>query len=573
MSKGLTQRIFPFLEWFPEVKNSWKSDMLAGLTGMVIVMPQAIAFAIIAGLPIVYGFYTAIISPIIASLFGSSWKSVSGPTVAMSIVTYATVSKFFNHETELESYVALTLTLTLIMGMIQFLMGVIKMGKLVNFISHSVIVGFTAGAAVLISIKQLRHILDVTVPNNLNIVETIQYLGTHLSSANTLTLIVGISSLAIGILMNKFIPKVALLAAIILGSLLAFFMGGSEAGITTLQGVKATFPSFAIPKLEGANYADLFSSALVLAILGSIQSVAIGKSMALKSQEKLNSSQEFIGQGLSNLVGSMFSCYASSASFTRSAVNQQAGGKTPMAAIFSALFLFLALLLIAPLTEHLPKATMGGVILLVAYKLIDFEHIKRIWKSSKREFFVFGVTLLGTIFIRELEYALLAGVIASFIFYVEKTSRPNVATMGLNDKKNFINVIRQSDLSECPQMKIIRIDGAIYFGALENIQKAFQEIEDHTDIKHIMLAAQGVNFVDLAGAEWMVHEAKKWKDKGGGIYFAGLKIVAQNVLQDGGFKDQIGHDYFFPNRTEAMIALNKILDPSKCNQCKHRNIV
>ena len=213
---------------------------------------------------------------------------------------------------------------------------------------------------------------------------------------------------------------------------------------------------------------------------------------------------------------------------------------------------------------------MGGVILLVAYNLIDFEHIKRIYYSSKRELAVFGITFLGTILFKELEIALIIGVLFSFLFYLERTSRPNMATMALNDKQSFVNIIRDDELKECPQLKVVRIDGSIYFGALEFISKQFEVFEKDKHIDSILIVAHGVNFIDLSGAEWLVHEAEKWKKKGGGLYLVGSKLISQDVLRNGGFMDQIGKDHFFSNKTDAIEALYKRMDKVKCESCTAR---
>ena len=410
------RRIFPFLVWLPLVKNTWKDDLIAGITGTIIVIPQAVAFAMIAGLPPIYGFYTAMITPIVAALFGSSYHLISGPTTAISIVVYSTLVKFVNPETDLESFISLAFVLTFLAGLFQLAMGLLRMGKLVNFVSHSVIIGFTAGAGILIAFKQLKHVFGIAVPQGSTIYEILDYIVEHISETNWYVFIVAVGTLLIALLVRRFIKPLSryyMLIAMVLGSFLALALGNDANGIETVGTLPSNLPPFRIPDLSYDNINALSSGAMVLALLGLIEAVAIGRSISLRTHQKIDGNQEFIGQGMSNLAASFFSSYAGSGSFTRSGVNHQAGAKTPFSAILASLFLMVVLLLFAGYASYLPKAAMGGIILLVGYNLIDFHHIKQVYKSSGRELIILGITLIGTLFF-DLEFALFAGIITSF---------------------------------------------------------------------------------------------------------------------------------------------------------------
>jgi len=555
----MLQKIFPFLTWLPLVKNSWKDDVIAGLTGTIIVIPQAVAFAMIAGLPPIYGFYTAMITPIIAALFGSSYHLISGPTTAISIVVYSTLIKFVNPETDLEAFISLALVLTFLAGLFQFAMGLLKMGKLVNFVSHSVIIGFTAGAGILIAFKQLKHVFGLKVPQGSTIVEIVMYIFNHISETNWYVFIVAMGTMGIALVIKLLIKPLSryyMLIAMILGSFFAIWMGGVENGIQTVGSVPSNLPPFRIPDFSYENVAKLSSGAMVLALLGLIEAVAIGRSIALHTHQKISGNQEFIGQGLSNMIASFFSSYAGSGSFTRSGANHQAGAKTPMAAIFSSLFLMVVLLLLASYASYLPKAAMGGIILLVGYNLIDFHHIKQVLKSSGRELIVLAITLLGTLFF-DLEFALLAGIFSSFFFYLERTSKPNIATLAVNKNGRLINNIRDSQALECSNMKILRIDGSLYFGSIEKISDYLSNLYDQNEIQHVLIAADGINFIDLAAAEWLTHEIIKWEKNRGGIYISSLKIVSQDVIKKGGFDNKMGNDIFFKDKKSAIMEIHK----------------
>ena len=298
-----------------------------------------------------------------------------------------------------------------------------------------------------------------------------------------------------------------------------------------------------------------------------VEAVSIARAVGLHTHQKLDNNQEFIGQGLSNIISSFFSSYVSSGSFTRSGVNYQAGAKTPLSAIISAFGLMIVVLFFAKYASFLPKPAMGGIILLVGYNLIDFHHIKQIIKSSKRESIVLGVTLLGTLFL-ELETALFLGILISLFFYLEKTSKPNIAIFGKNKDDRFINIIRDKTTKECPQLKIIRIDGSIYFGAVEVISNYFADLYEKGEEKHLLILAHGINFVDLAGAEWLTNEVLKWQKRGGGIYFVGLKLISQDVLRSGGFAKVIGSENFFTDKNTAISSIYSTLDTGICSACE-----
>lgn len=562
------KKIFPFLTWLPLVKNSWKDDLIAGITGTIIVIPQAVAFAMIAGLPPIYGFYTAMITPIIAALFGSSYHLISGPTTTSSIVVFAVISKFVNPETDLEAFISLAIVLSFMAGVIKLLMGFAKMGKLVNFVSHSVVIGFAAGAGILIAFKQLKHVFGIKVPLGSTFYEIINHIIKHIQETNVYVLGVAIGTLLLAFIVKKikFISRLYMLIAMILGSVLAILLGGELNGIETVGNVPSNLPPFKIPDFNFEDMRLLTTGAITLALLGLVEAVSIARAVGLHSHQKLDNNQEFIGQGLSNIISSFFSSYASSGSFTRSGVNYQAGAKTPMAAIISAIGLILVVLFFAKYASFLPKPAMGGIILLVGYNLIDFHHIKQIIKSSKREFIVLMVTLLGTLFL-ELETALFLGILLSLFFYLEKTSKPNIASLGKNKGDKFINLLRDETTEECPQLKIIRIDGSIYFGAVEGISNYFADLFEKCERKELLIIANGVNFIDLAGAEWITQEVLKWQKRGGGIYFVGLKIKSQDILENGGFLERIGSENFFKDKKTAISTIYKKLDRSICNNC------
>ncbi len=562
---------FPFLAWKDELRDraTLRADFMAGLVGAVIVLPQGIAFAMIAGLPPVYGLYTAMITPIVAGLFSSTRHAVSGPTAPISIVVFAAVSKLAEEGSA--DYIDKVLFLTFMAGAIQFALGLGRMGRYISFVSNAVVVGFAAGAAVLTVTNQMRGVLGINISSRAAFLETWGQMLYHLENINWHVFAVAVYTLIAAVYIRKHFPRVPhLLLALLLGTALAWGIGGPAAGIPFAAEITRHLPAFSLPGFTAGNFHNLLGEAFAIAILGIIQTIAVGRAIAVKSGQQLVANQEFVGQGLSNIVGSFFSCYAGSGSFTRSGLNYEAGARTPMSAIFAAMVLMVLVLLFAPYARFLPAPALSGLILLIGWGLIDFKHIREIRKASKQDNLILGVTFFATLF-AELQFAVYIGVLLSLFFFLKKTSHPNVAVMapdGGHYRHQFVNIIRK-EVPQCPQLKIIRIDGHLYFGAIDHISGLLRDMRKGPE-KHLIVLANGVNYVDLDGAEWLAREAAFWKKKGGGLYVVRLKIIAQDVMESGGFMDEIGRENFFVSKTDAIRTIYQKLDVEVCKACPHR---
>lgn len=563
--------LFPFLNWFKLVnKDTIKADMIAGITGAVIVLPQGVAFATIAGLPPEYGLYTAMVTPVIAALFGSSYHLVSGPTTAISIVIFSAVSNHADPGTP--EFISIALTMTFLAGVYQFGFGLARLGALVNFVSHTVVIGFTAGAAILIATSQMKHILGIAVPKGESFLHTWMDIFSNIGDSNGYLILIAISTLLTALAIKKWLPKIPnLLIGMVVGSVIAYALKDTASGIALVGEIPGQFPPLSKPDFSLDTVRALAPEAFAVALLGLIEAVSISRAVATKSNQRINSNQEFIGQGMSNMFGSFFSSYAGSGSFTRSGINYEAGAKTPMSAIFAAIFLLLIVLLIAPLTAYLPVAAMGGVILLVAYNLIDIHHIEMILKNSKSEAAILIVTFLSTLFL-ELEFAIYMGVLLSLVFFLKKTSTPEIPTLsvsvdGKTDKRSFMD-INKKPLKQCPQLKIIRVDMSIYFGSINHIQDRISHIAENEKIYNIMIDASRINFIDLAGAEALVSENQILKQNGGGLYFVGLKSSVYEFVAKACFVKKIGSDHFYDSKSTAISAIYKKLDKDVCATCQ-----
>ena len=565
---------FPFLTWWPLLrKDTVRGDLLAGLTGAIVVLPQGVAFATIAGMPPEYGLYAGMVPAIIAALFGSSWHLVSGPTTAASIVLFSSLSVYAEPGTM--DYVSLALTLTFMVGIIELVLGFARMGALVNFISHSVIVGFTAGAAILIAAKQLKNFFGVEIPRGGHVQDVLIAFWHQIPYINAYVTTVAVSTLLSGILVKRLWPRLPyLIIAMIFGSLVAAVLnqifGVGTTGIENVGALPQTLPPLSSPDFSLTTIKNLAPTAVAVTLFALTEAVSIGRSLGARSGQRIDGNQEFIGQGLSNIAGSFFSGYVATGSFNRSGLNFQAGAKTPLAAMFAGLLLMLIVLLVAPLAAWLPNGAMAGILFLVAWGLIDFREITHILKSSRRETGIMAVTFFGALFL-ELEFSIIAGVMLSLILYLMRVSRPRIISRVPDPRQYGRKFATDPNLPECPQLHILRIDGSLFFGSINHVQEAFAELEkNHPEQKHLAIVARGINFADITGGATLVAEAKKRRANGGDLYLINVKKGLWESLESCGCLDAIGPNNVFQSKTAALIGIFQKLDKTICKTCDKR---
>lgn len=567
------KKLLPFLRWWPLVtRKTAREDLIAGITGALIVLPQGVAFATIAGLPPQYGLYAAMMPAVVAALFGSSWHLVSGPTTAISIAVFAALSHVAEPGTA--QYIQLALTMTFLVGVFELALGLARMGALVNFISHSVVIGFTAGAAVLIAASQVRNFFGIDIPRGTPFYEIVHQLYVQFLDINPWVLTVSLVTLAVGILTRMYLKKIPyMIAAMIVGSIVAeilnLWLGQDTTGIRTVGALPAGLPPLSAPDFSLDMLRHALGPALVITMLALTEAVSISRAIAVRSEQRIDGNQEFIGQGLSNIVGSFFSAYASSGSFNRSGVNYEAGARTPLASIFASGFLVVVLLAVAPLAAYLPNAAMAGILFLVAWGLIDFHHIKHIAHTSRAETLILAVTLVGTLF--NLEMGIFMGVFLSLVLFLYKSSKPEIIPVVPAPEEGAYHFVRARGRPECPQLRIVRINGPVYFGAASYVQSALQQIDEDNPLqKSVLIASASLSYIDIAGAEVLAQEARRRKRMGGGLYFYRLNKSSLDLLRQGGYDHEIGEGAFFPVMSNVTGALYWTLDPAVCRSCKTR---
>ncbi len=573
LSLSLT-KLFPFLRWARMVnRDTLPSDLLAGLTGAAIILPQGVAFAVIAGMPPEYGLYAGMVPAIIAALFGSSWHLVSGPTTAASIVMYSSLSTMA--EPGSAEFISLAITLAFMVGMLQLILGFAKLGVLVNFVSHSVVVGFTTGAACLIAAKQAKSFLGLELPETEHFWHAIGYLWDHWDAYHPMVTLVGVSTLVTAVLAKKLAPRFpGMIAAMIVGSLVAFainrWSGIEDAGIDMIGALPASLPPLSRPEFSMDVIRQLVPVTLAMTLFALTEALSIARSIAIRSGQAIEPNQEFIGQGLSNVIGSFFSAYVATGSFNRSGANYDSGAKTPVAAITAGVLLVGLVLVVAPLTAYLPMATVSALLIMVAWRLIHFEEIRNIIRSDEKEAAVFLVTFLGTLFLH-LEDAILLGVITSLVFFLRKTSKPKVLGRVPHPESRHRKFGPSYGRDECPQLKILRLDDSLYFGSVAYVGELLRLYrEKYPEQKHLLLLTKGINQVDYQGAELLLKEARARRAMGGQLYMYRLKDSATRVLNRGGFMPLLDENTVFDTKEDAILEIFKRLDKDICKHCDKR---
>lgn len=478
--------LLPFLSWLPrQTRASIGRDLLVGLSGAILALPQSIAYALIAGLPPEYGLYAAIVPVLIACLWGSSWHLICGPTAAISIVLYASISPLAVPASE--DYITLILLLTLLAGIFQWLLGMLRFGALVNFVSHSVVLGFTLGAAAVIALGQLPNLMGLDLPNQATALNSLTQLLEHLDGVDRPSLLLGLGTLAMGIALKLLAPRwPSLLLSLVLSALVVWLLPGVFGHVQRVSAFVGRLPPWSPVPLDLELILRLLPSAVAVGMLGLVTSLSIARSLSARSEQLLDANQEIRAQGLSNIVGALFSGYLSSGSFTRSGLSYEAGARSPLAGVFSALWVALFAVGGAGLIAHIPIPAMAGSILLICWGLVDHRGIRALFRVSRAEFVVMSLTCLATLLL-ELQTAIYAGVLASLFFYLKRTSQPRVQQSREGDED------------------ILRVGGSIFFGASHYLQVRMQRCH----APKLVIDARQINFIDYSGVEMLHQEARR----------------------------------------------------------------
>jgi len=524
--------------WMHDYKKSDLSgDLSAGFIVAVMLIPQGMAYAMLAGLPPVIGLYASTIPLLVYALFGTSRQLAVGPVAMVSLLVLAGVSTLAEPGTE--SYISLVLLLMLMVGVIQFLMGVLKLGFIVNFLSHAVISGFTSAAAIIIGLSQLKHLLGVKLESNqvfLVLWEAIR----KIAEINPISFAIGAGSIILLVTLKKVLPRVpGPLVVVVLSSIIVYLFQLQNAGVSIVGEVPKGLPSLSVPMFNMDSILLLLPIALTISFIGFMESIAMAKAIAAKEKYKIVPNKELVGLGLANVAGSFFSGYPVTGGFSRSAVNYQAGARTPLATMITAVLILLTLLFFTDFFYYLPNTVLAAIIMVAVYGLIDFKEAKGLFKVHKLDGGTWAVTFIATLFIG-IEQGILAGLAFSLVVFIARSAYPHMAELGfLKNEEVFRNVKRFPEAETDPEVLIYRIDASLYFANMNFIEeKLCERVAESPALKWILLDFSGVNSIDavaIHALEDMMDNCSKGQIK---VYFAGIKGPVRDLLKKAGWNEK-----------------------------------
>jgi SulP family sulfate permease len=570
-SRTILHRLFPFLSWLKGYRVSFlQNDALAGLTVAVVLIPQAMAYAMLAGMPPVYGLYAAAVTPFIAALWGSLSQLATGPIAIMSLLVLTTLSPLA--EPGSPQFVQLAFLLAFLVGILYLAVGFFRLGELMSFISHSAVKGFTSAAALIISATQLPHLLGITVSRHEFIFPMLMDIGKNLFNLHIFTFVIG--AVAFGIIhgIKKFRPHFpAGLLALVVTTCGVWLFQLQDKGVAIIGEIPSGLPHFILPPLDYETGLSLLGPAIVIALVSFAETYSVGKAISAETKQKVNVDQEFIGQGLANLVGSFFQSYPVSGSFSRSAINFSAGAKTGISSVVSSLVVVLALLFLTPLLRYIPKAALAALVISAVLLLFHPREVLKLWRLNHHD----GLVALAVFVLSLLtkpDYALLIGVMISLIYFLWRTMHPRIVRVTKDPAYNMFVNADVNDKPSCPQILHLRSDNIMYFANAEYTTDHMLErlSEQNTPVKFMLLDLQAVTYIDMTGIDALQALQEEIGAKKIQLALMGLHLPVVHVFKTSGFYEKLNPDLIIEIRGDAVEILFKRLDHNYCkNTCPH----
>ncbi|SHN29540.1 sulfate permease, SulP family [Cyclobacterium lianum] len=557
------KKYIPSLQWLPYYNQTQlKGDLSAGITVGIMLIPQGMAYAMLAGLEPIHGLYAVTVPLVIYALFGSSRQLAVGPVAMVSLLTAAGISSLGPDSPE--AYLLYALTLAFLVGAIQFFMGALRLGFVVNFLSHPVINGFTSAAAIIIGLSQVKHLLNISLPNSEHVQEMVVAIGQHIGDIHWLTFGLGV----LGILIIKFGKKIhpalpAPLLAVALGILLVWGFGLTDKGVKIVGDVPGGLPALSFPSFDMSTWSTLLPIALTISLVGFAESFAVAKTIQAKHKNyRLDANQELVALGLSNFGAAFFSGYPVTGGFSRTAVNNQAGAKTTLASVISAGLILLTLLFFTGLFYYLPSAILAAVVLVAVAGLIDFKEPVNLWYKDKADFAMLIATFLITLTMG-IETGIIMGMILSLLVVIYRASRPHMAQLGrVPGTKIYRNIRRFKDLEINKNLLIVRIDGPIYFANVEYIRDKMDLwlSERKNQTKMIIFNMESITSIDSTGAHALYEWIQTWRSDKIDVCITGTKGPIRDVLDKWKLIECIGADHMFMDDYSATAFFEQTLD-------------
>ncbi len=578
MQNNFSKRIssyLPILDWLPNYrKENLSGDISAGLTVGIMLIPQGMAYAMLAGLEPIHGLYAVTIPLVLYAIFGTSRQLAVGPVAMVSLLTAAGIGAL--NPTGPEQYLLYAITVAFMIGVIQFGMGILKLGFVVNFLSHPVISGFTSAAAIIIGLSQVKHLLRINLPSSEHVQEIVVAIVQNIGDVHLLTFgigVVGIIIIKYGKAIHKQFP--APLVAVILGILLVSIFNLTDYGVVIVGDVPSGLPTFSSPSFDADTWSTLLPIALTISLVGFAESFAVAKSIHAKHKDyKLNPNQELIGLGMANFGAAFFKGYPVTGGFSRTAVNDQAGAKTGLASIISAALIVLTLLFLTGLFYNLPSAILAAVVLVAVSGLIDFKEPILLWKKDKTDFAMLMATFLITLTLG-IETGIISGMVLSLIVVIYRASKPHMAKLGKIPGTNiYRNTARFSNLEMREDLLIARIDGPIYFANVEFIKTKLDKwiAEQQPNVKVIVLNMESVTNLDSTGAHAFKDWIKEWRSQHIDVCLTATKGPVRDVLNRWEIIQLIGVDQCYINTEEAVSVIDNTFNPDLKDKIKPYSI-
>ncbi len=551
----MLKRFFPIVEWLPTYKKSYLSgDISAGITVGIMLIPQGMAYALIAGLPPIYGLYAALVPNLMYVFTGSSRKLAVGPVALDSLIVASSLAamKLLN----IEDYIGMAIFLALLVGVLQLVMGCMRLGFLSNFLSRPVVSGFTSAAAIVIAISQLKHFFGLEIVTN-NTLKTLQVILGNLSQTNGYDLAIGGVAVALILIIKRLHKKLpAAMIVVVLSIIGIYFFMAKETDVHILGEIPKGLPEFKLPKWDVNLMLKALPTAITLAFISFAEAMTIAKAVEEKSGEyHTRPNQELRALGASNIVGSFFQSFPANAGLSRTAVNVQEGAKTGISSFISVVVVGITLLFLTPYFYYLPKAVLGAIIMVAVYGLIDLEYPKRLWKQRKDEFYLLLVTFLTTLLLG-ISQGIIFGVLFSLVLLVNRTSRPHIAVLGrIKGTDYFKNINRfEKDIEDFESILLLRFDGQLYFANIDYFKSQLTKniAKKGGKLKYVILNAEAINYIDSNAMDVLKRLAVDLKNKGIILQVAGAIGPIRDMFFASGFADLLGRENLFVRTNEAV---------------------
>ncbi len=557
--------LLPFLEWIKGYDLSiLRADTLAGLSVAVFAIPTAMAYAMLAGMPPIYGLYAAAVTTFIAALWGSLRQLSTGPKAITSLLVLTTLTPYAKPGSP--EFIQLAFLLAFMVGVIYLAIGIFRMGLIMSFVSHSAVTGFTSAAALIIIAAQLPNLMGVTIPRYEFVFPKFVEILIRVPSLHLPTLILGILTfiLIYGLKRyRQYLP--AGLIAIILATVAVVVLRLHNNGIAIIGESPSGLPSFSLPPFGSEAFTALLGSAFVIALVNFAETYSVGKAISAKTKQKLDVNQEFIGQGVANFVGSFFQCYPAGGSFSRTAVNFASGAKTGVSSIIASIVVVLTLLFLTPLFTNIPRAALAALVISAVLLLFHPGQVFALWKVNRSDGIVATMVFVLALLTKP-DFALLIGVLAALMFFLWKTMHPRIVRVARDPELNVFRNADRHGMPNCPQMLQLRFEGPIYFANAEYTTNLILERlgEQTTPIKYLLIDFQGMGFIDVTGVDELKVLHEELKERRVQLVLSGVRVPVREVLEKSGFLKEVGSSHLFYSKGIAFSYIIERLDHEYC---------